>query len=75
MVAGPYEGRNGRVTSITFSPDGTRALSGSVNRVIRVWNVPADDSNVSCFNTHNPVAFLTNAIYHRARQLQFDIRH
>jgi WD40 repeat protein len=33
------KGHRGGVTSVAFSPDGTRVASGSINNLVRIWNV------------------------------------
>jgi WD40 repeat protein len=34
-----FKGHTGPVTSVAFSPDGKRIVSGSADKTIRVWNV------------------------------------
>ena len=36
--AGPFTGRTDLVSSVAFSPDGQRIVSGLHDRIIRVWN-------------------------------------
>jgi len=38
VVAGPFEGHTGLVSSVAYSPDGTCIVSGSFDQSIRVWN-------------------------------------
>jgi WD40 repeat protein len=38
IVAGPFEGHTGEVSSVEFSPDGKFIVSGSDDRTIRVWH-------------------------------------
>ncbi|CEL62873.1 Vegetative incompatibility protein HET-E-1 OS=Podospora anserina GN=HET-E1 PE=4 SV=1 [Rhizoctonia solani AG-1 IB] len=37
LVVGPFRGHADCVSSVSFSPDGTRIVSGSYDRTIRVW--------------------------------------
>jgi WD40 repeat protein len=36
-----FAGHSDTVTSVAFAPDGRRAISGSYDRTVRVWNLPA----------------------------------
>ena len=33
------EGHTSEVLSVAFSPDGTRVVSGSLDRLVKVWDV------------------------------------
>ena len=33
-----FEGHTGWVTSVAFSPDGTRVLSGSADNTLKLWD-------------------------------------
>jgi WD40 repeat protein len=39
MVAGPFEGHTKWVSSVAFSPDGMKIVSGAYDKTIRVWKV------------------------------------
>jgi len=41
---GPFKGHTGSVSSVAFSPDGTRIVSGSHDQTIRVWDARTGDS-------------------------------
>ena len=43
LVTDPFEGHTDQITSIAFSPDGKRVVSGSDDGTIRVWNVESED--------------------------------
>ena len=38
LAVSPLTGHDGEVTSIAYSPDGTRLVSGSFDETIRIWN-------------------------------------
>jgi hypothetical protein len=38
IIAGPFTGHTSYVTSVAFSPDGERIVSGSEDQTIRVWD-------------------------------------
>ena len=46
-----FEGHNGVVESVAFSPDGKRALSGSDDGTMRLWNVETGEE-LRCFKGH-----------------------
>jgi WD40 repeat protein len=55
LLPGPFKGHTSAVSSIAFSPDGTRIASGSFDRSMHVWS--ADTGNVvfgppDCFLGH-----------------------
>ncbi|KAJ6503859.1 hypothetical protein C8R45DRAFT_1185879 [Mycena sanguinolenta] len=43
LVLGPLAGHTKPVTSVAFSDDGQRLVSGSIDRSVRVWNVGRGD--------------------------------
>ncbi|KAJ6609705.1 hypothetical protein B0H10DRAFT_2193761 [Mycena sp. CBHHK59/15] len=45
IVAGPFQGHIDRVSSVAFSPDGLKIVSGSEDRTIRVWNTEESSSS------------------------------
>ncbi|KAJ7152059.1 hypothetical protein C8R46DRAFT_1303532 [Mycena filopes] len=43
LIMGPFNDHRGAVTSLAFSKDGERLVSGSVDRSVRVWNTAVGD--------------------------------
>ena len=43
LATDPFEGHTDQITSIAFSPDGKRVVSGSDDGTFRVWNVESED--------------------------------
>lgn len=43
QVGEPLVGHDDSVNSVAYSPDGTRIVSGSNDRTIRIWDVPNED--------------------------------
>jgi WD40 repeat protein len=44
VVAGPFAGHTSFVTSVGFSPDGKRVVSGSLDKTIRIWDSEAGEA-------------------------------
>jgi WD40 repeat protein len=38
LVTGPFQGHNGVVYSVSFSPDAERIVSGSLDSTVRIWD-------------------------------------
>ena len=45
-VLGPLEGHTDWVTSVSFSPDGSRIVSGSYDATVRVWDFAAIENAI-----------------------------
>jgi WD40 repeat protein len=62
-MARPFEGHESAITSIAFSPGGTRIVSGSQDNNIRVWDL-STGKTIVVFGGHthavNSVAFSPN---------------
>ncbi|KAJ6545575.1 hypothetical protein B0H19DRAFT_1168004 [Mycena capillaripes] len=60
LVAGPFQGHDGRVASVTFSPDGKRVASGS-DSIVRLWDSESGAVLARSFEGHtasiNSLAF------------------
>lgn len=41
-IGDPFSGHLGAVTSVVFSPDGSRILSGSADKTLRMWMATTD---------------------------------
>jgi WD40 repeat protein len=61
MVAGPFR-HNGPVSSVVFSPDGRHIVSGSGDKIIRIWDAGSSDSFVSSFTTFRDTMLLLTSI-------------
>ncbi|EMD36490.1 hypothetical protein CERSUDRAFT_156165 [Gelatoporia subvermispora B] len=46
-------GHTGAVVSVAFSPDGTRVVSGSQDRTVRIWNAQTGDLLMDPLEGHN----------------------
>lgn len=42
-IGGPFTGHEDWVTSVTFSADGTRIISGSDDKTVRIWNLKSGE--------------------------------
>jgi len=63
MEGSPFTGHTDSVNSVAFSPDGTRIVSGSYDRTIRVWNATTGQMEGSPFTRHtNSAAFSPHRI-------------
>jgi WD40 repeat protein len=51
-VAGPFKGHTNSVSSVAFSPDGMRIVSGSHDQTIRVWDAHTGDTVAGPFKGH-----------------------
>jgi len=51
-VTGPLQGHRHPVTSVAFSPDGKRVVSGSIDKTIRVWDVGKGETVVGPLQGH-----------------------
>ncbi|PAV22983.1 WD40 domain containing protein [Pyrrhoderma noxium] len=52
LAVGPLTGHMDSVDSVAYSPDGTRLVSGSSDRTVRIWN-PATGDLLSTLNGHS----------------------
>jgi WD40 repeat protein len=46
------QGHGGLVHAVAFSPDGTKAASGSIDKTVRIWNL-ADGKELRSINAHD----------------------
>ena len=53
-----FEGHQGNVSAITFSPDGSFVLSGSYDRSVKLWNVSGDTRARTLGGNSSPVNFV-----------------
>jgi hypothetical protein len=51
LAVRPFEGHKGHILCIAFAPDGKRALSGSEDNTVRLWDV-ATGRELRCFEGH-----------------------
>jgi WD40 repeat protein len=51
------------ITSVAFSPDGKRLVSGSYVGTIQLWDVPAGKSTATLQNTPATLGPLSNSVY------------
>jgi WD40 repeat protein len=57
------EGHSSEVTSVVFSPDGSRVASGSRDNTVRVWDI-ASVTELLCYDTqryNNNIQFTDNS--------------
>jgi WD40 repeat protein len=53
VVAGPFNGHDGSVHSVAFSPDGKQIVSCSHDKTVRVWDAETGEVVTGPFNGHN----------------------
>ncbi|KAF7358415.1 WD40 repeat-like protein [Mycena venus] len=53
LILGPLQGHQDRVTSVSFSPDGGRVVSGSNDGTVRVWDAQTGAPVVRPFEGHS----------------------
>lgn len=51
-VIGPLESHTQMAKSVSFSSDGTRIVSGSVDQTVRVWDLQTRESTMSTWEGH-----------------------
>lgn len=57
LIARPFKGHHGKITSVASSPDGTRIVSGSFDRTVMVWNAKTGEEVTGPFKGHNDTVF------------------
>jgi hypothetical protein len=55
------EGHSDLVTSVAFSPDGTRVVSGSADKTVRIWNVLTGDEEHRLEGTFDAIKLYPNS--------------
>ncbi|KIJ35557.1 hypothetical protein M422DRAFT_180537, partial [Sphaerobolus stellatus SS14] len=53
LITGPLEGHSGSVSSVTFSSDGQRIVSGSDDQTIRIWNADTGELIIGPLEGHS----------------------
>ncbi|KAF4609761.1 hypothetical protein D9613_011913 [Agrocybe pediades] len=47
VIAGPFEGHTGTLSSLALSPDGTKLISSSTDKSVCLWNAFSNESNIA----------------------------
>jgi WD40 repeat protein len=57
-VVGPLEGHTSYVTSVAYSPDGSKVVSGSRDKTVRIWDAVSGECVVGPLEGHTEAARL-----------------
>ncbi|KIM74301.1 hypothetical protein PILCRDRAFT_14564 [Piloderma croceum F 1598] len=53
----PLQGHNSSILSVAFSPDGSKIISGSVDKTIRIWDVSTGVKMLPLLQGHNEAVY------------------